>query len=104
MQGQGKIGVKTTSLLGMYRKEAFVDGFKNKFHFATFLRCTIHMKDNINRELTARGLSTQNKREILNKIFGKQEGKAKFYCLIDCSTQDEFDEMVMGLKHQKMEF
>ena len=79
-------------------EKAIVDGFKRNFRFATFIRCTIHMKDNIKRELTARGLNGQNKKEILNEIFGKQEGTVKFYGLIDCSYQDEFDQKVMGLK------
>ena len=36
---------------GTDREKALIDGFKRNFHFATFLRCFIHFKDNIKREL-----------------------------------------------------
>ena len=83
---------------GTNGERAIVDGFTRCFRFATFLCCTMHMKDNITRELTARGLNAQDKKEILDEIFGKQDGKVEFNGLIDCSSGDEFDEKVLGLK------
>lgn len=37
-------------------ERALIDGFKRNLRFAIFLRCFLHLKDNIKRELTSRGL------------------------------------------------
>jgi hypothetical protein len=79
-------------------EKALIDGFKRHFHYAIFLRCFLHFKDNIKRELTARGISGDAKNDIIAEIFGKQEGSTKFEGLVDCETDDEFESKLEQLK------
>lgn len=71
-------------------EEALIDGFRRNFRYATFLRCFIHFKDNILRELTRRGLSPKDKSLYINEIFGTIQGTVKLCGLVDCDTRDEF--------------
>ena len=75
-----------------------IDGFKRNFTFAIFLRCFLHFKDNVNRELTARGISADAKMQLIDEIFGKQVGSTKFCELVDCEYDEEFDEKFEHLK------
>lgn len=79
-------------------ERALIDGFKRNFTFAIFLRCFLHFKDNINRELASRGISAGVKKQFIDEIFGKQVESTKFYGLVDCDGEDEFDEKLEGLK------
>lgn len=77
---------------------ALIDGFKRNFRFAIFLRCFIHVKDNLKRELEDRGIAPSQKKLILEEIFGKQEDTVKFYGLVDCMSEEEFDTKLLSLK------
>lgn len=74
---------------GTYGEKALIEGFKRNFHFATFLRCFIHFKDNIKRELGNRGFQSGEKQKFLEEIFCKQEGTVKFFGLVDSDSEDE---------------
>lgn len=63
-----------------------------------FLRCFLHFKDNIKRELTSRGLDEKVRKQFVEEIFGKQEGNVKFYGLVDCNSEDEFETKLEALK------
>ena len=54
-------------------EKALIDGLKRNFRFALLLRCFIHFKDNLKRELERRGISTGAKRIFLDEIFEEQE-------------------------------
>ena len=54
------------------------------------LRCFVHVKDNIKRELERRGISAAEERSILDEIFGKQEDQVKYEGLVDCNNKEEF--------------
>jgi len=79
-------------------EKALIDGFKRNLRFAMFLRCFPHFKDNIKRELTSRGLDEKVRKQFVQEIFGKQEGNVKFYGLVDCNSEDEFETKLEVLK------
>ena len=81
-------------------EKALIDGFKRSLHFAIFLRCFLHFKDNIKRELAGRGLEEGVRKQYMQEIFGKQEGNVKYYGLVDCDTEDEFDVKLESLKEK----
>lgn len=70
-------------------EQALIDGFSRNFRFATFLRCFLHFKENLKRELTQRGISPRNKGLFIEEILGKVDGSTMFYGLVDCETSDE---------------
>ena len=69
---------------------ALIDGFSRNFRYAVYLRCFIHVKDNIKRELTLRGIKADDKRRIMDEIFGKTDGSIKYCGLVDCDSEAEF--------------
>ena len=82
---------------------ALIDGFKRNFRFATFLRCFIHFKDNIKRELSDRGFNPGEKQQFLEEIFGRRDGTVKFLGLVDSDSEDEMDAKPESLKETWME-
>lgn len=85
---------------GFDGERALIDGFKRNLHFAIFLRCFLHFKDNIKRELTGRGLEESLRKQYMQEIFGKQEGNVKYFGLVDCNTEEEFDVKLESLKEK----
>ena len=79
-------------------EKAIIDGFQRNAPYAIFLRCLIHYKRNIEEHLKKCGFSAESKQLFLEEIFGKQENTIKFCGLIDCSSDDEFDEKLKSLK------
>ena len=79
-------------------EKAIIDGFQRYAPCAIFLRCFIHYKRNIEEYLKKCGFSAESKQLFLEEIFGKQENTIKFCGLIDCSSDDEFDEKLKSLK------
>ena len=78
-------------------KKALIDGFKENLRFAVFLRCFLHFKYNIKRDLTDRNMTTEAKNQYLAEIFGMQEGAIKYTGLVDCKTTDIFDNKLNNL-------
>lgn len=78
-------------------EKALIDGLKRNFRFALFLRCFIHFRDNVKRELKRRGFSADAKKAIVREIFGKQEEQVKYARLVDSSNKEEFQ---MNLEEQ----
>ena len=79
-------------------EKAILDGFQRNAPYAIFLRCFIHYKRNIEEHLKKCGFSAESKHLFLEEIFYKQENTIKFFGLIDCSSDDEFDEKLKSLK------
>ena len=79
-------------------KKALIDGFKRNFRFAVFLRCFLHFKDNLKRELISRGLKAAPQQQFIDEIFGKVDGKTKHYGLVDCDSEADFRTKLGGLK------
>lgn len=63
---------------GTDREKALIDGFKRNLRFAVFLRCFLHFKDNIQRELSSRDIEQNAKKQFIQEIFGKQKGNVKY--------------------------
>jgi hypothetical protein len=68
-------------------EKALIDGLKHNFRFALFLWCFIHFKDNVQRQLSERGLPSDIKSKFLNEIFGKQEESTKYAGLVYCDRK-----------------
>ena len=85
---------------GTDREKAIIDGFQSNYRspYAIFLRCFINYKTNIEKHLKKCGFSPESKKQFLEEIFGKRENTIKFFGLIDCSSDDEFDEKLKTLK------
>ena len=81
-------------------EKALIDGLKRNFRLALFLRCFSHFKDNLRRELKKRGIPTNAIEDFIAEIFGKQQGTTLYQGLVDCNSEDEFDEKLIGLKEK----
>ena len=81
-------------------EKALIDGLKRNFRFSLFLRCFIHFKDNVKRQLSERGMPSEIQSKFLNEIFGKQYENIKYAGLVDCDTEDEFDNKLMALQNE----
>ena len=81
-------------------EKALSDGFKRNFPYAIFLRCFLHVKDNINRELTDRGVSPSARKQFIADIFGEQRGEVMYTGLVDSACADEFDEKLAYLEEE----
>ena len=81
-------------------EKALIDSFKRNLRFALFLRCFIHFKDNVKRELTDRGISSEAKIQYLTEIFGKQEGTSKYTGLVDSDSAEQFDSRLESHKSE----
>ena len=77
---------------------ALIKGFQRNFRFAVFLRCFIHFKENIKRELSSRGFPAEVKKLFMDEIFGKLDGSCKFYGLVDRESEAEFDDKLQNLQ------
>ncbi len=83
---------------GLDGEQALIDGFSRNFHFAAFLRCFLHFKDHLKRELTRQGITACSQKLFLEEILGKQEGSVMFFGLVDCETKDEVMDKLEKLK------
>ena len=81
-------------------EKALIQGFQRNFRSATFLRCFIHFKDNVKRELQERRLSPASKKLFLAEIFGKQEDDVRYTGLADWASQEEFDTKLQALENE----
>lgn len=81
-------------------ERALIDGLKRSFRYALFLRCFLHFRDNLRRELKKRGLATNAIEDFITEIFGKQQGNIMYQGLVDCSLEEEFDVKLAGLKEK----
>ena len=81
-------------------EKALIDGFKRNLRFALFLRCFIHFKDNVKKEMTDRGISSEAKIQYLTEIFGKQEGTSKYTGFVDSDSAEQFDSRLESLKSE----
>ena len=79
-------------------EKALIEGFQRNLRFAVFLRCFLHFKDNIKRELTERGITAEAKKQFSDEIFGIQDGTTKYTGLVDCNSDEEFDSKLAALK------
>lgn len=80
-------------------EKALVQGLKRNFRYAIMLRCFIHFKDNIRRELTRRGIAPGEKAGFIEEIFGKVVGDTKHCGLVDAEDRADFNNKLESLKN-----
>ncbi len=79
-------------------ERGLINGLKRNFRIAVFQRCFLHVKDNLKRELGKRSFNSTDVKVIIEEIFGKQVEHVKYYGLVDCDTEEEFDRKLDKLK------
>ena len=79
-------------------EKPLIAALKKAFPFSIRLRCFIHFKDNIKRELNSRNISSENRSQFLYEIFGKQDGEVKYCGLVDSESAEEFEQKLESLK------
>ena len=79
-------------------EESLAKASSHTFPCGLHLTCFIHMRRNIKRELSDRGLDTFSQNQILDDIFGHQVGSVRQEGLVDCSSVTEFPDKLQGCK------
>ena len=98
---------KLTNVLafGTDGEEALVKAFKQQFPFAVHLRCSRHMKQDIQRKLSVdMGFPSDTVSKIIAHIFGQKSGPTFFEGLVDINSEDEFDSKLQSLEPIWAEF
>ena len=75
-----------------------MEAFAHNFPFAVQLRCFIHFRRNIREKLRTLGIPHTVAEAFLTDIFGKQHGSTYIEGLVDCKSEQEFDEKLQGLE------
>ena len=75
---------------GTNGEKATVDGFKINVPYATFLRCFIQYKKNIDEHLENRGFGKELRKLLLDEIFGLQNSDKKLCGLVYFFSEEEF--------------
>lgn len=79
-------------------EKALVDALSREFHYAIHLTCFTHCRQNIKRQLHELGYPGPLCKEILDDIFGCQEGSTFCVGLVDSSSADEFCQKLEALE------
>ena len=87
-------------VFGTDGEKALSDAFSHEFRYAIHLTCFNHCRQNIKREMQQLGYPENVILEILNDIFGHQEGSTFFEGLVDSSNEEEFESKLVTLKEQ----
>lgn len=78
--------------------KALVEALSHNFPFAVQLRCFIHFRRNVQEKLRNLGISHHVAEAFLTDIFGKQHGSIYIEGLVDCKSEQEFDEKLQELE------
>ena len=78
--------------------EVLVEVFSHSFPFAIQLRCFIHFQRNIQEKLHALGIPHQVAEAFLTNILWKWHGSTYTEGLVDCRSEQEFDERLQALE------
>ena len=93
-----KLALEGILACGSDGEKALINGLKRNMCFAVFLRCFLHFKDNIKRELATRGITGGVQDQFISDIFGKQEGSIMYCGLVDLENEEEFESNIQELK------
>ena len=78
--------------------KALVEAFAHNFPYALQLRCFIHFKKNGQEKLRSTGFPSSVSDKVLADIFGKHTGSVYKEGLVDCVSEEAFDDMLQQLK------
>ena len=77
-------------------EKPLIDGFKRNFPWAIMLRCSIHMKKNIEETLNDKKYTPFVKQEFLRDIFGYQDGETKYDAgLMGSASEENYDKKIV---------
>ena len=80
-------------------EKPLTDGFKRNFLWATMLRCSIHMKKNIEETLEDKKYTPLVKRECLRDIFGYQDDETKYDAsLMGSASEEDCDKKIVKIE------
>ena len=83
--------LRSVQAFGTDGDPALIEALSHNFHSAKQLRCFIHLKKNIAVKLKDRGISSNDSKEFLSDIFGRQCGSSHEEGLVDAENADDFD-------------
>ena len=90
--------LRSTLCFGTDGDKALVEGFAHNFPYALQLRCFIHFKKNVQEKLRTSGFPSSVSDKVLADIFGKHTGSVYKEGLVDCVSEEAFDDMMQHLK------
>lgn len=95
---QASADLKNIKVFGTDGDENLSNAFQVCFTDAKHLLCDVHMIDNIKKKLNALDIKGQVANQYVNDIFGQSSAAMKIPGLVDCMTEEEFDNNVMKFK------
>ena len=84
--------------VGTDGEKAIVKALKAVFPEKIYLRCFLHMKDNIRRKLSELLLPESVREDIIKDLFGTQQGSTYVKGALDASSCADFDDRLLRLK------
>ena len=91
-------GLRNVRAFGTDGEKALADAFAHEFRYATHLTCFIHFRRNIKMRLHEQKFPESAAREILNDVFGCQQGEVFSEGLADSKSNDEFEAKLASLE------
>ena len=91
-------GLRNVRAFGTDGEKALADAFAHEFRYATHLTCFTHIRRNIKMRLHEQKFPESAAREILNDVFGCQQGEVFSEGLADTMSNDEFEAKLATLE------
>lgn len=85
-------------------EKALVDAFSHEFHYASHLTCFIHCRRNIKGQLQVLGFPDSAIKEVLDDIFGCQNGNVLAEGLVDSVSEEEFNQKLPVMEKRWSDF
>ena len=82
--------------IGTDGEKALIDGFKLQYFYV--VSCILKTTSKGSWEAEESRATKRMFRRFVSEIFGKQEGSVKFFGVVDCETEEEFDLKLEELK------
>ena len=98
-----ELSIRNVIAVGTDGEQSLVKALRDVFSERTiYLRCFIHMKDNILQKLTDLLVPEFVREEIVKYIFGSQQGSVYVYVkgILDASDEENFDQCLLMLKEK----
>ena len=89
---------KGVLVIGTDGEEDLRNALYSVFTDAIHLRCDMHLKDNVKRELLELNINSNAGREITRDIFGLESESCREGGLVDCRSEKEYSEALEVIK------
>ena len=77
-------------VFGTDGEKALVDAFSHEFRFSIHLYCSIHVRNNVKKNLRERKFTEEKVNKITDEIFGKKIGSTYCEGLVDAGSEEVF--------------